>query len=140
MRALALILGILALALRPAFAQGQPTGITGFVVNAQTRKPLVNAQVAIYRMPIGSAATAVSTLSTDKHGFFRNILLEPGRYIVTATANGLRTACETSDIFEGAVARVRIEMAKDHEFCIGKGISSSMVVPGQGADVYIIHS
>ncbi len=139
MRALALILGILALAALPALAQNQPTGIDGFVVNADTHKPLAGAQVAIFRMPLQNAAAAVSTLRTNKHGFFSNVLLEPGRYVVTATANGERTACQTSDIYRGAVARVRIEMSKDHEYCIGKGISSSLVVPGQTADVYIIH-
>ncbi len=140
MRALALILGILASAVLPALAQNQPTGIDGMVVSADTRKPLTNVQIAIFRMPLGSAATAVSTLYTDKHGFFSNILLEPGRYVVTATANGVRTACQTSDIYRGAVARVKIEMSRDHEYCIGKGVSSSLVVPGQTADVYIIHS
>lgn len=139
MRALALILGILAAAVVPTLAQNQPTGVDGFVINADTRKPLTKVQVAIFRMPIGNAATAVSTLYTDKHGFFSNVLLEPGRYVITATADGVRTACETSDIFRGAVARVRIEMSRDHEYCIGKGVSSSLVVPGQGANVYIIH-
>ncbi len=139
MRALALIFGALALAAIPALAQNQPTGIDGSVVNADTHKPLVGAEVAIFRMPIGDASTAVSTLHTDKHGFFGNLLLEPGRYVVTATLNGLRTGCETSDIFRGAVARVRIEMAKDHAVCMGKGVSAALVVPGQTADVYIIH-
>lgn len=139
MKALALILGILALVVQPAVAQSPPTGVSGFVVNAETHKPFVNAQVAIYRMPLGNAATAVSTLNTDKRGFFSNILLEPGRYVVTATANGERTACQTSDIYRGAVARVRIEMSKDRDYCIGKGVTSSLVVPGQGANVYIIH-
>jgi len=139
MKALALILGILAFALVPALAQNQPTGIDGYVLNAETHKPLVNAQVAIFRMPLGNAATAVSTISTNKHGFFSNVLLEPGRYVVTATANGERTACQTSDIFRGAIARVKIEMSRDHEYCIGKGVTSSLVVPGQTSDVYIIH-
>jgi hypothetical protein len=139
MKALALILGILAMAVIPALAQNQPTGIDGFVVNADTHKPLANAQVAIYRMPLGDAATAVSTVSTNKHGFFSNVLLEPGRYVVTATTNGLRTGCQTSDIYRGAIARVRIEMARDRAYCIGKGVSASLVVPGQTADVYIIH-
>ncbi len=139
MKALALILGISAFAVVPALAQNQPTGIDGTVISADTHKPLANAQIAIFRMPLGSAATAVSTIYTNKHGFFSNVLLEPGRYVVTATANGVRTACQTSDIFRGAVARVRIEMSRDREYCIGKGVSSSMVVPGQTADVYIIH-
>ncbi|MBV8638194.1 MAG: carboxypeptidase regulatory-like domain-containing protein [Candidatus Eremiobacteraeota bacterium] len=139
MRALALIFWALALAVFPALAQNQPTGIDGTVVNADTHKPLVGAEVAIYRMPIDNASTATSTLHTDKHGFFGSLLLEPGRYVVTATANGVRTGCQTSDIFRGAVARVRIEMAKDHATCIGKGVSSALVVPGQTADVYIIH-
>ena len=139
MRALALVLGILALPALPALAQTQPTGVDGFVVNATTHKPLAGAEVAIFRMPIGNAATAVSTLRTNKHGFFSNVLLEPGRYVVTATANGQRTACQTSDIYRGAVARVRIEMSKDREYCVGKGVTSSLVVPGQTADVYIIH-
>lgn len=139
MRALALIFGALALAAIPALAQNQPTGINGFVVNADTHKPLVGAEVAIYRMPIGDAATAVSTLHTNKQGFFGSLLLEPGRYVVTATVDGLRTGCQTSEIFRGAVARVRIEMAKDHAFCFGRGVSASLVVPGQTSDVYIIH-
>ncbi len=139
MRALALIVGALALASLPALAQNQPTGIDGFVMNADTHKPLRDAQVAIYRMPIGDAATAISTLHTNKHGFFGNLLLEPGRYVVTATADGLRTGCETSDIYRGAIARVRIEIAKDRAYCIGKGVTSALVVPGQTSDVYIVH-
>lgn len=139
MRALALALGMLASAALPALAQNQPTGIDGVVVNAETHKPLAGAQIAIFRMPLGNAATAVSTLQTNKHGFFSNVLLEPGRYVVTATANGERTACQTSDIYRGAVARVRIEMSNHRANCVGKGVTSSLVVPGQTADVYIIH-
>jgi Carboxypeptidase regulatory-like domain len=139
MRALALIAGLLALLAAPAAAQIRPTGVNGFVLSADTKKPLVGAQVAIYHMPMGTAALAVSTLRTNDRGFFSNITLEPGRYLLMTTADGLQVGCITTDLQSGVVNRIRVEMAKDKEFCIGKSVQSALVVPGQTADVYIIH-
>ncbi len=139
MRALALVLSLLACMAAPAFAQYDPTGISGHVVDADTKKPLAGAEVAIYRMPMERATVALHTLHTDKHGFFSTIWMEPGRYVIMATADGLRAACATTDLVSNVVGRIQIEMSKDHEVCIGKQVQNALVLPGQTADVYVIH-
>ena len=138
MRALALVLGLLALT-APAIAQTDLTGVDGYVLSADTHRPLENAEVAIYRMPMNNAAHAVRTLYTNKKGFFSKIMLEPGRYVITANADGLQAACVTSDLTSGVISRISVEMSKDHEVCVGKNVRSALVVPGQTADVYVIH-
>ncbi|HET9030995.1 MAG TPA: carboxypeptidase-like regulatory domain-containing protein [Candidatus Aquilonibacter sp.] len=138
MRALALTVGILACAAIPAFAQ-TPTGISGYVIDADTHHPIPGAEVAVYRMPMSNASLAVRTLRTNQHGFFSKILLEPGHYVLMASANGLRAACETSDLVSGAVTHINVQMSRTHEVCVGKHVQSALVVPGQTTDVYVVH-
>lgn len=139
MKAPALILSLLAACGAVALAQSQPTGVSGYVLNADTKKPLAGADVAIYRMPMNNASLAVRTVHTNDKGFFAKISLEPGRYVITASANGLRAACATSDLVGGVVSHLRLEMARDREVCVGKNVQSALVVPGQTTDVYVVH-
>ena len=139
MRALALVLASLATFAIPAFAQNEPTGISGFVLDADTQKPLTGAQVSVYRMPLSKSMLAAKTIQTDSRGFFADINLEPGRYVVMTSAEGLRAACVTSDLSRGAVTRITVKMSRSHEVCIGKNVQSAIIAPGQTADVYIVH-
>ena len=139
MRALALIFGIVVVVANPVAAQNTPTGVNGYIVNAETHRPISGADITIFRMPIGSLSQPVSTLRTDKHGYFSNIELSPGRYIVMASALNAHSGCEISDLFEGAVSRIRIEISNKGEHCVGKNVRTALIMPGQGADVYIIH-
>jgi hypothetical protein len=139
MRALAFIFGIAAFAVSPVSAQNTPTGVNGYIVNVDTHRPIAGADVSIYRMPIQALSQPLSTMRSDKHGYFSNILLPPGRYIVMATALDSRSGCEISDLYDGAISRIRIEISSKGENCVGKNVRTALVMPGQGSSVYIIH-
>ncbi len=137
MKALALIL--LALAAAAPVAAAQPTGLAGTVVDLDNGKPLRGAQVEIYHLPLQTVVNPIATLVANDRGFFADISLTPGRYLVVANANGVRTACEISKLYHGVVGRLRMEISSKGERCIGKHVSSALVVPGQTADVYVVH-
>jgi hypothetical protein len=136
-KALALILALLA-STAPSSAQS-PTGISGVVVNLDDGRPISGAQVQIYRLPLEQSVAAVATLQANARGFFTDIALSPGRYVVVATANGVRTGCEISELHDGVVERMRMEISAKGERCIGKNVRNSLVVPGQTSDVYTVH-
>lgn len=137
MKALAVILGVLALA-APASAS-RPAGISGYVIDLDNGRALARAEVQIYRMPVENTAAPVAMLLTNVRGFFSDITLVPGRYMVVATAKGVRSGCEISNLYEGVVARFTMKISSHGERCIGRNVHSALVVPGQTADVYDVH-
>lgn len=138
MKALALTLALLAAIALPALAE-RPAGIVGTIVDLDNGHVLPRAQVQIYRMPIENIAHAAATLTTNPHGFFSTIVLQPGRYLVVATARGVRSACEISNVYAGVVERIRMAISAKGERCIGRNAHSALLLPGQTADVYIVH-
>lgn len=114
------------------------SGVAGTVVDLDHQTPFVNAAVAIYRLPLHPDDTPVASSHTDRRGFFSNITLEPGRYLITANIMGMRSSCEFEELYHGVVTRVRIEVSMTGERCVGKNIRPSLVVPGQVSDVYIV--
>lgn len=139
MKALAVTLALLATCCIPVGAQSRPAGIVGHVINLDNGRPIVGIDVEVYHMPIINVQGPVAKLKTDRTGFFRDITLKPGRYLVVANALGVRSACQISQLYDGVVSSMRMEISSKHERCIGKNVQSSLVVPGQTADVYIIH-
>ena len=115
------------------------SGVAGTVVDLDHHTPFANAAIGIYRLPLHGEDQPVATAVTDRKGFFANITLDPGRYLITANVMGLHSSCEFQQLYHGVVTRVRIEVSFNGERCIGKGMSSALVVPGQTADVYITH-
>jgi uncharacterized membrane protein len=138
MKRIAILLGFLAATMVPVVA-GQTGGISGYVVDLTTGKPMNNAAVAIYRLPMIPNAPALESALTDKHGFFVNLHLEPGRYLVTANIMGRTSSCVVDDVFGGLTMRMKIEVGADGQRCIGPKVHSAVVNPAETADVYRIH-
>ena len=138
MRRIFAALAIVVACALPATAQ-ETSGVAGTVVDLDHQTPFVNAAVGIYRLPLHENDVPVATATTDRHGFFSNITLEPGRYLITANVMGMRSSCEFQELYHGVVTRVRIELSMTGERCVGKNIRPSLVVPGQVSDVYIVH-
>ncbi|HEV7180664.1 MAG TPA: carboxypeptidase-like regulatory domain-containing protein [Candidatus Baltobacteraceae bacterium] len=120
-------------------AAGEPSGVAGTVLNLDNGTPFVNAAVAIYRLPLRENDTAVASAVSDRHGFFANITLDPGRYLITANVNGMHSSCEFQELYRGVITRVKLELSSTGERCVGKHIRAAVVVPGQSQDVYIMH-
>ncbi len=120
-------------------AADETSGVAGTVVDLDHHRPFVNAEIGIYPLPLRAEETPIATAVTNKDGFFSNITLVPGRYLITANVMGLHSSCEFEELYHGVVTHVRIELSMKGERCIGKNIHSSLVVPGQPADVYIVH-
>ena len=120
----------------PAYAD-QTGGVAGRVTDLMGH-PLANAAVAIYKLPLHQAQLALRTVTTDKGGYFTDITLEPGRYLVTANVMGWTSSCVIDDVFGGNVTRVKISVGADGQRCQGPRVHSAVINPAQTADVYII--
>ncbi len=123
----------------PATALAQrPAGIAGFVMDLDHQTPLGHARVAIYRLPLaGTNIEPVAALETNARGFFADINLAAGSYLVTSSARGLSSTCEIGELYDGVVNRIRIGVSSSGVQCAGKNAHG--VVPGQTSDVYILH-
>jgi 5-hydroxyisourate hydrolase-like protein (transthyretin family) len=132
-------IGVLALATAligtPALAANG--GLSGRVTDASTGAPAVGVAVAVYRMPMHQVDTGV-TLITDRHGYFVDVALEPGRYMVTANVMGRSASCVIDDVFDGVVTRVQIQIGANGVHCSGPRVHSATVNPAFTSDVYII--
>ncbi len=132
------MLGLVAAMTLPAVA-ADTGGITGYVMDLATGQPVSSALVGIYRLPLATNAPVIETVTTDKRGFFSNIHVAPGRYLVTANIANRTSSCAIDDIFPGQVMRMKIEVGADGQRCIGPKVHSAVVNPSETADVYRIH-
>ena len=114
-------------------------GIAGTVVDLNTGMPMSNAAVAIYRLPLTLNAVQVESALTNRKGFFSNLDLDPGRYLVTANIQGRTSSCIIDDVNSGETVRMKIEVGADGQRCMGPNVSSATVDPAQTADLYRIH-
>ena len=139
MKQLAIILALAGTFAVPALAQQQPGGISGTVVDAKTGQPIAHATLYYYRSPyVERGQNRIMTLETNNNGYFSNIALEPGRYVVMARFPGKVQGCAVDDVMSGEVARVRIEMGHDALMCSGPRVHPALVDPNASADVYRI--
>jgi hypothetical protein len=76
-------------------------------------------------------------VTTDRRGYFSDIVLEPGRYVVTASVEGREAHCVIDDVFGDAVTRLQIEIGTDGARCSGPRVHSDMVNPALTSDEYI---
>ena len=137
MKQLAIILALAETFAVPALAQQQPGGISGTVVDAKTGQPIAHATLYYYRSPyVERGQNRIMTLETNNNGYFSNIALEPGRYVVMARFPGKVQGCAVDDVMSGEVARVRIEMGHDALMCSGPRVHPALVDPNASADVY----
>lgn len=130
--ALALVVAV------PALADDMSGGIAGYVVDLKSGQPIERADIMYYRAPYIENATVIRRLETDRRGYFRDITLEPGRYIVMAQVPGKVLGCAVDDVQNGEISRIRIELGRDVIVCSGPRVHSTLVDPNATADVYRI--
>jgi hypothetical protein len=135
------ILTMLALAgmlTAPAFAD-QPGGISGTVVDAKTGQPIAHATLYYYRSPyLENGPNHIATLQTNARGFFSDVTLEPGWYVVMARFPGKVEGCAVDDVMGGEVTHLKVAIGHDAIMCTGPRVHSALVDPNATADVYRI--
>jgi hypothetical protein len=115
----------------------QPGGISGTVVDAQTKQPMAHVTLYYYRAPyLENGPNHIMTLQTNSRGFFSDVTLDPGRYIVMARFPGKVEGCAVDDVIGGEVARLRIQIGHDAVMCSGPRVHAALIDPNATADVY----
>jgi hypothetical protein len=128
---------LIALSALPALAD--TGGIAGMVVDLDTGLPMANAAVAIYHLPLTATSPQIQSALTNRKGFFTNMGLDPGRYLVTAEISGRTSSCIIDDVYANETVRMKIEVGADGQRCIGPHVQSAVLDPSQTADLYRIH-
>jgi Carboxypeptidase regulatory-like domain len=114
-------------------------GISGTVVDAHTGQPMPGVTLYYYRSPwLENGANRIMTLQTNSRGFFSDVTLDPGRYIIMARFPGKVQGCAVDDVMGGEVARMKIEIGHDAVMCSGPRVHPALVDPNAGASVYRI--
>ncbi len=125
--------------LTAAVSADQLGGISGIVVDRADGRPIAGAKLYYYRAPYSdSQPTKLTVVETNRHGFFSDITLEPGRYVVMARVPGKVEGCSVDDVMGGEVVRMRIEIGGDAIMCSGPRVHAALVDPNATADVYRI--
>jgi hypothetical protein len=138
MRQIAIVLALAASFVIPARAD-QLGGISGVVVDVKTGQPIAHAHLYYYRSPyLENGQNHVMELETNSHGFFSDITLEPGRYVIMARLPGKVEGCALDDVMGGEVARMRIEIGRTAIMCSGPRVHPALVDPNATASVYRI--
>jgi hypothetical protein len=138
MKQIGIVLALAGMLAVPALAD-QPAGISGTVVDAKTGQPLAHATLYYYRSPyLDQGPNRIMTLETNPRGFFSDVTLDPGRYVIMARFDGMVEGCAVDDVIGGEVARVRIEVGRDALMCSGPRVHPTLVDPNATADVYRI--
>jgi hypothetical protein len=138
MKTIAIMLALVGSVAMPALAD-QPGGISGTVVDAATGQPMPNVTLYYYRSPyLDKGPNHIMTLTTNKHGFFSDVTLDPGRYVVMARFPGKVEGCAVDDVVGSEVTRVHIVIGRDTLMCSGPRVHPALVDPNASADVYRI--
>lgn len=138
MKLLATTLALASLLAVPAAADQMGGGISGYVIDLKTGQPIDHVSIMYYRAPYVENATTIRKLETDRHGYFRDITLEPGRYIVMAQVPGKVLGCAVDDVQTGEISRIKIEIGRDNIVCSGPRVHPTLIDPNATADVYRI--
>ena len=138
MKLIGIVLALAASLSIPALAD-EMGGISGTVVDAKTGQPIAHATLYYYRSPyLENGPNRIMTLETNSRGYFSDITLEPGRYIVMARFPGKVQGCAVDDVMGGEVARVHIEIGHDNIMCSGPRVHPALVDPNATASIYRI--
>lgn len=138
MKRLASILALASFLAVPAFAAQIGGGITGYVTDLKTGQPIDHATILYYRSPYVENVTVLKKLQTDRHGYFGDVTLEPGRYILMAQFPGKVMGCAVDDVMDGESTRVKIKMGYDTIVCSGPRVHPTLIDANATADVYRI--
>ena len=139
MRKLAVVLALAGLSMAaPAFADDLG-GISGTVVDAKTGQTMPNVTLYYYRAPYlenHPNANHIMKLETNSRGFFSDVTLNPGRYVIMARFPGKVEGCAVDDVIGGEVSRMKIAIGHDAIMCSGPRVHPALVDPNATADVY----
>jgi hypothetical protein len=117
----------------------EPAGISGIVVDASTGAPVAHSKIYYYRAPyLENGSNRILELTTNARGFFSDITLTPGRYVIMARLPGKVEGCAVDDVMGGEVAHMRIRLGQDAIMCSGPRVHPALVDPNATADVYRI--
>jgi len=129
----------LAAAVAAAARADEPGGISGYVVDTKSGRPIAQATLYYYRSPyLEHGPNRIMTLQSNGRGFFSDVTLEPGRYVIMARFPNKVEGCAVDDVIGGEVSRIKVEMGHDSIMCSGPRVHPALVDPNAGADVYRI--
>lgn len=138
MKQMAIVLA-LGCALSAIALADEPGGIAGTVVDAKTKAPIAHATLYYYRNPwLDNGPNHLMRMETNAHGFFSDITLQPGRYVIMSTIPGKVEGCAVDDVMGGEVAHMKIEMGHNEIMCSGPRVHPAMVDPNAVGDIYRI--
>jgi Carboxypeptidase regulatory-like domain len=139
MRQIAALLTLMILAAGSALADTTNAGLQGQVVDLSTGKPIAHATILYYKTPyLDNGPNRIITMKTDRNGYFTDITLQPGRYIVMARVPGKVEGCAVDDVQTGETARVKLEVGSNEIVCSGPRVHPTLVDPNLTADLYRI--
>lgn len=138
MKRFAIVLALAGALATPALAE-QPGGIAGTVVDARSGRAMAGVTLYYYRAPyLENGANRIMTLRTNPRGFFSDVTLEPGRYVVMARIGGGVQGCAVDDVIGAEVTRIKIAIGRGALMCSGPRVHPALVDPNATADVYRI--
>ncbi len=138
MKRLAIVLALAGSLTAPAAAD-QPGGISGTVVDARTGRAISGATLYYYRAPYQeNGANRIMTLQTNARGFFSDVTLDPGRYVIMARIGSGVQGCAVDDVIGAEVTRIKISIGQSALMCSGPRVHPALVDPNATADVYRI--
>jgi hypothetical protein len=139
MKYLVAILAFAGILVAPAVADSWG-GLSGHITDLRTGQPIARATILFYR---STGVTAnkpfrLMQMTTNEHGFFSKMPLEPGRYVLMARVPGRVQGCAIDDVIGSETTRVHIVMGYDAVTCSGPRYHPALVNPNSGGDLYII--
>jgi hypothetical protein len=137
MRYFATVLALASLVAAPVLAD-QLGGIAGTAIDAKTGQPLAHATLYYYRSPYVENSTRIMKLATNDRGFFSDITLEPGRYVIVARYPNKVEGCAIDDVIGGETTRMKLTIGRNAIMCSGPRVHSALIDPNAGASVYRI--
>ena len=117
-----------------------PGGISGHVVRAVNGHAIVDVPVFIYKMPVREGDKPVSTMRTDKNGFFADVALPFGSYLVATRLGTHIVGCTVDAVYDGFMTRMKVAVGNRDGQCSGPRVRSALVNPQLTADVYLLTS
>ena len=116
----------------------EPGGIAGTVIDARGQR-LANVPLQIYQLPVVERdSSRMHEVRTNGRGYFVQMGLTPGTYVVLANADGRTMRCVIRNVYEGRVRRVTLKASKTAATSCEANYPPNFD-PDETADVYRIH-
>jgi protocatechuate 3,4-dioxygenase beta subunit len=139
MKRFAAMLALAALTTAAAVADTSGAGLQGRVVSLSNGRAIAHATVLYYKAPyLENGPNQIFTQKTDKNGYFTDITLVPGRYIVMARVPNRVEGCAVDDVQQGEVTHVVLKVGGNRIICAGPRVHPTTVDPNLTADLYRI--